>query len=690
MPRSSSPPTPAVLACLLLAAGAPDLRAEEAAQVDAKDLDTVVVTAAGFEQRIADAPASISVISGEDLRTRPYANLADAVRELEGVAVAGGDPSTSDILMRGMPGEYTLLLVDGRRQGTRETMNRGTGGVQANLLPPLDAIERIEVIRGSMSALYGSDAMGGVINIITRKDPDRWIGSASLAGTFNEDRDQGDTRSVSFWAGGPLSRTVSAQAWAGVRRQDEDDIYYPVAFTAGNDQLDSRTMGVKFGVALDDYQRLQLEAGHDQLVYEANAGKSMADAPAPLFTRDRHDRNHASVAYDAQWERLAMSLALQQENERYTTWAASRRNPARPDLTNTVFDALFTLPLERQTLKFGGQYIRTRLDDIGQQDMVPGYPNVDRVRRDLWALFAEDEFRFTDAFKLTAGVRADHSDVFGTHITPRLYANFRLAPNWSLRGGVAEGFKTPTLRQSTPGYCQTTGGGTQVRGPLCGNADLRPEESRTQEIGIRYDSAATHFGATAFHTRFRNRVVSYATGEPDPVNPGQVIYVYDNIDRVRIQGVELSAERRLADAWTLKANYTYTDSERQGGGEPAFDGGSLDGRPLDMTPEHVANARIDWQATGALAFNAAAHYTGEQYWAGFRNGALNVRTRPAATTFDVGLRWQANAHVALNAALLNVSDKVVPVDQRGRFTGLDGNWYVDEGRRLWASLDLRF
>ncbi|MGH8085254.1 MAG: TonB-dependent receptor domain-containing protein [Lysobacter sp.] len=654
------------------------------------DLDAVVVTAAGYEQAIADAPASISVITGEELRSRPYTSLADAVRELEGVSVVGSDPANTDILIRGMPGEYTLLLVDGRRQGTRETMNRGTTGVQANLLPPLDAIERIEVIRGSMSALYGSDAMGGVINVITRKDPERWTGSATLDGTLNEDSDHGDGRGVSFWVGGPLSQALSLQAWGGTRHRDEDDIFYPTSYTAGSDEVDNRHFGAKLGIAFGDYQRLTLEAGHDLLEYRATAGGTLPDEPADDSLRDRHLRDHVSIAHDAQWENLSMSLALQQENARYATWNAGVRNPATPDLTNTVFDALFTLPLERNTLKFGGQYMRTRVEDIAQQDRVPGYPNVDVARRNQWALFVEDELRFSDAFRVTGGVRADHSDDFGTHVTPRLYANYRMTSNWTLRGGVAEGFKTPKLRQVTAGYCMTTGGGTQLRGPLCGNPDLEPEESRTVETGVRYDSAAMNFGATVFNTRFQNRVASYATDEVDPHNPRQVVYVYDNIDRVRIRGVELSLEQRVSADWRLKGNYTYTDSERQGGGEPAFDGGSLDGRPLDMTPEHVANLRLDWQASEALGLNLGAHYMGTQYWAGFRNGAMNVRTRPAATTFDVGASWELNSNVTFNAALLNFTDRVVPVDDRGRFDGLDGNWYVDAGRRLWASVDLRF
>src|SRR3546814_1694072 len=92
-----------------------------------------------------------------------------------------------------MPGENTLIMLDGRRQTTRGTMNRGTGGVQASLIPPLAAIERIEVVRGPMSSLYGSDAMGGVINIITRKVPERLSASVMLGGTVQEDGRYGNS-----------------------------------------------------------------------------------------------------------------------------------------------------------------------------------------------------------------------------------------------------------------------------------------------------------------------------------------------------------------------------------------------------------------------------------------------------------------------------------------------------------------
>ncbi|WP_196491442.1 TonB-dependent receptor plug domain-containing protein, partial [Comamonas testosteroni] len=129
-----------------------------------KSLETVVVTASGFEQEIKDAPASISVITREELEKGSYNNLHDALRDVPGVNLVPSDNNSNDISLRGMGVNYTLILVDGKRTNTRETQANGSTGTDQSWVPPLEAIERIEVVRGPMSSLYGSDAMGGVIN----------------------------------------------------------------------------------------------------------------------------------------------------------------------------------------------------------------------------------------------------------------------------------------------------------------------------------------------------------------------------------------------------------------------------------------------------------------------------------------------------------------------------------------------
>ena len=158
-----------------------------------------VVSAAGYEQKLTDAPASISVISQEELHSRPFTSAIDAVRELEGVDVGETRDKTgqSTISMRGMGADYTLILIDGRRQNNHgDIYPNNFGGNQFNHIPPLEAIERIEVIRGPASTLYGADAMGGVINIITKKSTP--VGRHQCECTIQEYDEYGDASTTDF------------------------------------------------------------------------------------------------------------------------------------------------------------------------------------------------------------------------------------------------------------------------------------------------------------------------------------------------------------------------------------------------------------------------------------------------------------------------------------------------------------
>lgn len=208
-----------------------------------------------------------------------------------------------------------------------------------------------------------------------------------------------------------------------------------------------------------------------------------------------------------------------------------------------------------------------------------------------------------------------------------------------------------------------------------------------------YDWAEdSNFSATLFNTNFKNKVASYDTGRQDPLNPGSNnhLYVYDNIDKVQIYGLELGLNMPLTDSLRLSSNYTYTKSKRKGGGEVAFNGRSLDGEPLETTPEHVLNTRLDWQASDRLSAYLRWNLTGKSYYAAYRNGAMDVRTRPGGSTFDVGGSYQVSKNLALRLAVLNVTDHKTPLDLRTRYEGLDGNWMVDQGRRVWLGASINF
>ncbi|EIL1027224.1 bifunctional siderophore receptor/adhesin Iha, partial [Escherichia coli] len=169
--------------------------------------DVMIVSASGYEKKLTNAAASVSVISQEELQSSQYHDLAEALRSVEGVDVESGTGKTGglEISIRGMPASYTLILIDGVRQGgSSDVTPNGFSAMNTGFMPPLAAIERIEVIRGPMSTLYGSDAMGGVVNIITRKNADKWLSSVNAGLNLQESNKWGNSSQFNFWSSGPL------------------------------------------------------------------------------------------------------------------------------------------------------------------------------------------------------------------------------------------------------------------------------------------------------------------------------------------------------------------------------------------------------------------------------------------------------------------------------------------------------
>ncbi|MCE7796587.1 TonB-dependent receptor [Sphingobium sufflavum] len=203
------------VAVVAMTAGSLAMAAEDRNSITGSD---IVVTAAGYEQKITDAPASISVITAEVLKQRPYTTLIDAVRDLEGVDVGETSDKTGQrtISLRGMGSDYTLILIDGKRQNNHgDIYPNSFGGNQFNHIPPLDTIDRMEVIRGPASTLYGADALGGVINIITKKVSQRWSGSATIGQTIQDDSQFGTDTTLDVALRGPIIPGVVGVALRG-------------------------------------------------------------------------------------------------------------------------------------------------------------------------------------------------------------------------------------------------------------------------------------------------------------------------------------------------------------------------------------------------------------------------------------------------------------------------------------------
>ncbi len=222
---------------------------------DATQLNTIVVTATGYEQDLSKAPASITVIDREELEKREYNDITDVLRHTPGVVVSGSG-SAQTISIRGMSSNYTLFLVDGKRQYGRDVNPNGDdAGFEKNILPPVSSIERIEIIRGPASTLYGTDAMGGVVNIITKKVSDRWSGSVELGSVIQDQGNAGDIQNGSVYLAGPLlENKLGLQLSLNKQKREED------AYVGGFRGTERESLNSRLSYILNDKHDLQLEA----------------------------------------------------------------------------------------------------------------------------------------------------------------------------------------------------------------------------------------------------------------------------------------------------------------------------------------------------------------------------------------------------------------------------------------------
>ncbi|WP_303852897.1 TonB-dependent receptor domain-containing protein [Bartonella apis] len=669
-------------------------------------LRQVVVSATGFEQNVKDAPASISVIPREEIEKGSFRDLTDALRNVQGVAVTG-TAAEQDIFIRGLPGAYTLILVDGKRQSTREARTNGNSGFEQSFIPPAAAIERIEVVRGPMSSLYGSDAMGGVINIITRKVPHKWTGSFTIDGTANQYSKFGNTAQGSYYVGGPVAPdVVGLQLWGRGLGREEDDI---ISGTPKKKEID---ITGKVTVTPDENNDLTFEAGHTRLRRYSSVGHNIERTEnisrAPVDTYNKNDRDHWVVGYTGRYGFTTADFSVLQETASRTnyTWDSPTHdyvaNLRSPEIRNTVVDGKFTTPFDifgRHTLVTGGQFNRGALTDQNP-GMRTGLDEEFTIEQ--WAGFAEDEWWLTDTFSLTGGVRMDHHQIYGEHWSPRGYAVWHATDNLVFKGGVSTGFKAPEIREIAPGYAYTTGGGNCFYGRnppkgrnrcgvIIGADNLEAEKSTSYEFSAIWDNLDNlELGATYFYTDFKdkitNRQILDSNGNPVEwsVDPNYVLYENLNIDDAVMQGVELTGSWKPIDVLTIRSNYTYTHSEQKSG--------DYEGLPLARTPKHIANLRAEWQTPiEKLESFAAATYHGKETNAGFRtgtagkavykNGKIVGREYDDYVTFDIGGSYAFSENVKLNAAIYNLFDKRVGVDQFND---------VVEGRRLWLSMNSQF
>ncbi len=598
------------------------LHAADVADGETTKLDDLIVTATRSAHPMRTAPATTSLISAEDLAFATSDDLLTSLRDISGLNLVGrGVGGRKVLLLRGMESRHSLILVDGRRISSTDDIV-GHSNFQYDWVPA-QAVERIEVVRGPMSALYGSEAMGGVVNIITRPVPSRWGGSADLIAGAREDGRGGGSFGSSVSVAGPLGDQWGVRLSTHARRTEDT----PYAASAVESELEGQELyGVNAVVSWQPSANQRLELTVDR-VDEDRWRDTVTTAKLPYRSTYDVRRQQLGLRWLPKFGEWTGTLNAYESRSDFVNKNTNGVAPATAQFLNDrVADATASRPLgENHTLTLGGEW---RRESLVHPSFTGGRDTA--VHK---AAFVQDEWCLTEPLRLVAALRGDEHEYFGSQVSPRAYVVWEATKQLVFKGGYGSGFRAPTLKQSSPEY--------KFVGPhtFVGNADVQPESSDSYEFSVRYEpTGSVGLTVAAFHNDVDDLISTKVIGKATRGN----IYQYVNLERARIRGVETELDWTPHQRLRLAASYTWLDAD-------------------DLSSNLHLPSRPDDRITASLRFDAipqrlqlmlGLEYNGEQ-WVRETVGESRM---PAYSLLNAGLRWQVTGSHELVLSLSNLAD----------------------------------
>ena len=728
------------LAILPLALISAFSHAAEEKAVEQAEVDTVYVTA---EKQLQQS-LGVSRISKDDIDKRPAANdISEFVRTMPGVNLTGNTATGQrgnkrQIDLRGMGPENTLILIDGKpvnsRQSERISMRgeRNTRG-DSNWVP-VEEIESITVLRGPAATRYGSGAMGGVVNIVTKKVSKEFKGQVNLYANQPQDSKEGATRRIGFNLSGPIIQdTLGFRIYGNLNKTDADAADINAGHgndsAAGVEGVRNKDIAGRLQWKISPAQTLILDSSYSRQgnIYNGDTQNSnprsalvnsLADSKAETA---RLYRSAYSLTHDGAWEwgdtknvisyertinsHLPEGLAGGPEGS-YTglDFVQSR-------LKNLRFSSEANIPFKLgvdNVLTVGAEFTDSKLDDpasntqgFKDQGKTDAFNGISATRggkasQRNWAAYVEDNISLTDKTHLIPAIRFDHNSDSGSNWSPALNFSHQIGENWLVKGGVARAYKAPNLYQTNPYFIlYTRGQGCPLNAPnsvrcyYMGNSNLKPETSINKEIGLEFNKNGWQASATYFHNAYRNKIVIgdqlIATS-----NIGNWLLQWENTPKATISGIEGNLVIPLHDTLKWSNNFTYMHKSED-----------YQGNPLSLVPKHTINSTLSWTPNERFDANLTFTHYGRTKPRGVAINRLerdgNPRAGVAALSsehsqtqvgsygiwgINAGYNW--NKRVAVRGGVSNLFDKKLYRTTAGAQT------YNEHGRAFYGSLKVSF
>lgn len=666
-------------------------------QAYANTLDEITVTTATkTEKSIDGVTASIIVVTQEEIEKTGASTLDTVLEKIPSINAQFArfpHPSAASkaaISLRGVGANGTLILVDGKRLSGETESPYEMSRISASM------IERIEIVKGSMSTLYGSDAIGGVINIITKKIN---TNSTTIDMKYGSNKDSdAQNKNVNFTTMGrvdtlrykiygsindttpyTVSKSYTQQATnpstgadndahaldnisgtQAVTYQDESYVQ-SIGARVENDFSDNFTVGMDVSYFVEEREGQYLGNA------KTTSGGVAMIKNTPIASKDTNRRLDVSTdfAYTIN-EDLSLDTKLYRSyyKKRNTTDPINFSGP-----TNTKFSANVTIDTVESNIKYAfndANFITTGLEyrketrDSSAINPDPSSSEFITKEVSYKSLFVQDEIEFSDTLNATLGARYDNISNADNKVTFQAGIVKKLFENTQLRLNYAQGYRAPDIAELyvvSPLYKDGKRFGSEViYGPKTTAYDLKPEQSQTFEVSLSNKYKDLRSSITLFNSKIKDKIelVSYGSGATK-------YYTSENLDNVDIKGVELALGYAFTEQFDMALDATFLKTEDKS-----------NAKELTYTPDLSAALSANYAFTDAFSTNVILRYIGEQF-----TQTDNSEQTDAYTLVDLGARYKINKNVELYGGIDNLFDKNVDEE-----LGVNAGIYFYTGVRI--------
>lgn len=672
------------------------------AAADGPLLKEMVVSGSRYEQDPDELPMSIDVINAQQMEEQQVRDIRDVARDMPNVSVkraparftlasgSTGRDQNAGFNIRGLDGNRVLMMVDGIRLPRSYVFSANAFGRD---YLDVGLVQRVEVVRGATSALYGSDGMAGLVNFITNEPSNLLKDGKTFGGRASVGYDSDNTgKSLGLTLAGKPSDTLEWLLGANLGRSRElknmgdiDTIDSRRTLPNPQHDKDASLLGkVVLRPTADQKHTVTLEhvdKQADYVLYTARTAPPATAATAVIGSESSTDMKRTRGTWTGEWRRFDapvlddLKATLSYQNADAREFITEDRLTAADRTRDVTYqEKTFQANLQAsklvrnsanlaQKFSYGLDYVRAEVENL-QTGLVPPVGETYPLKRfpdtteSSWALYGQDEINFGD-WTITPGLRYDHFSIkadqagfnakavslSGNATSPKLGVLYRATPEWSVFGNYAKGFRAPNAGQVNAFFENPVGNYKTIPNP-----DLKPETSQNLELGVRGRLGNVALDVAAFTGRYKDFIedLVHVGGVGTAADP--LVYQSINRGRVSISGVEVKGRadwgRYAGIGWSTPFAWGRTQGRDRSTGEPVA---SIDPQRLTLGLRAEAaqwTAQLGLNYTqGKKAKDTTALATGAQF--------LN----PSATVVDLTAQWRIRKDLRLNVGLYNITDK---------------------------------